>query len=168
MLDEPTNDLDLATLRVLEESIVGFGGCVVVVSHDRYFLNRVCNGILAFEGDARVVYQPGDYDYYEQKRREANAAPASPRQAPARERKRAEPRARTLKWAEERELEGMEDAILAAEQEVARLEAVFSDPEFYVKHGPQARELTVELETARDHVTRLYERWDELEAIREG
>ena len=62
----------------------------------------------------------------------------------------------------------MEDAILTAEQEVARMEAVFSDPEFYVKHGQQARELTLELETARAHVTRLYERWGELEAIREG
>ena len=57
MLDEPTNDLDLGTLRLLEEALVAFGGCVIVVSHDRYFLNRVCTSILAFEGEGRVVYQ---------------------------------------------------------------------------------------------------------------
>jgi ATP-binding cassette subfamily F protein uup len=55
MLDEPTNDLDLGTLRLLEEALVAFGGCVIVVSHDRYFLNRVCTSILAFEGEGRVV-----------------------------------------------------------------------------------------------------------------
>ena len=57
MLDEPTNDLDLGTLRLLEEALVAFGGCVIVVSHDRYFLNRVCTSILAFEGEGRVAYQ---------------------------------------------------------------------------------------------------------------
>ena len=63
MLDEPTNDLDLGTLRLLEEALVAFGGCVIVVSHDRYFLNRVCTSILAFEGEGRVVYRVGNYDY---------------------------------------------------------------------------------------------------------
>src|SRR5207247_2509761 len=56
MLDEPTNDLDLGTLRLLEEALVAFGGCVIVVSHDRFFLNRVCTSILAFEVEGRVVY----------------------------------------------------------------------------------------------------------------
>jgi ATP-binding cassette subfamily F protein uup len=60
MLDEPTNDLDLGTLRLLEEALVAFGGCVIVVSHDRYFLNRVCTSILAFEGDGRVAFRYSD------------------------------------------------------------------------------------------------------------
>ena len=68
MLDEPTNDLDLGTLRLLEEALVAFGGCVIVVSHDRYFLNRVCTSILAFEGEGRVAYSVGNYDYYLEKR----------------------------------------------------------------------------------------------------
>ena len=75
MLDEPTNDLDLGTLRLLEEALVAFGGCVIVVSHDRYFLNRVCTSILAFEGEGRVTYDVGNYDYYLEKR---VAAPALP------------------------------------------------------------------------------------------
>ena len=73
MLDEPTNDLDLGTLRLLEEALVAFRGCVIVVSHDRYFLNRVCTAILAFEDDGAVRYHVGNYDYYLEKRA---AAPA--------------------------------------------------------------------------------------------
>src|SRR5207237_336051 len=68
MLDEPTNDLDLGTLRLLEEALVAFGGCVIVVSHYRYFLNRVCTSILAFEGEGRVNYSVGNYDYYLERR----------------------------------------------------------------------------------------------------
>ena len=69
LLDEPTNDLDLPTLRILEEALIVFEGCVVVVSHDRYFLNRICTGILAFENDREIYYSEGDYDYYIEKRK---------------------------------------------------------------------------------------------------
>src|SRR5208337_1521850 len=69
ILDEPTNDLDLPTLRVLEEALIAFPGVVLVVSHDRYFLNRVCTDILAFEGDGKIHHSAGDYDYYLEKRR---------------------------------------------------------------------------------------------------
>ena len=58
ILDEPTNDLDLTTLRILEEALIQFPGCVIVVSHDRYFLNRICTGVLVFEEEGRVVYSP--------------------------------------------------------------------------------------------------------------
>ena len=73
ILDEPTNDLDLPTLRVLEEALIAFPGVVVVVSHDRYFLNRVCTDILAFEGDGRIAHSVGDYDYYLEKRKRVAA-----------------------------------------------------------------------------------------------
>src|SRR5581483_169850 len=74
ILDEPTNDLDLPTLRVLEEALIAFPGVVLVVSHDRYFLNRVCTDILAFEGDGRIHHSVGDYDYYLEKTKRAAAA----------------------------------------------------------------------------------------------
>src|SRR5436190_332293 len=61
LLDEPTNDLDVTTLRMLEDAISGFGGCVLVISHDRFFLNRICTHILAFEGDAKVAWHEGNY-----------------------------------------------------------------------------------------------------------
>jgi ATP-binding cassette ChvD family protein len=75
VLDEPTNDLDLATLRVLEEALSGFPGCAIVITHDRYFLNRVATHIIAFEGDGKVVFSEGGYEIYEErkKRRDAEA-----------------------------------------------------------------------------------------------
>lgn len=69
LLDEPTNDLDVNTLRALEEALLNFGGCALVVSHDRWFLDRIATHILAFEGDSRVVFYDGNYTQYEADRR---------------------------------------------------------------------------------------------------
>ena len=69
LLDEPTNDLDVATLRALEDALLGFAGCAVVISHDRWFLDRIATHILAFEGDSQVVWFEGNYDDYERDRR---------------------------------------------------------------------------------------------------
>jgi ATPase subunit of ABC transporter with duplicated ATPase domains len=70
LLDEPTNDLDVDTLRALEEAIVNFAGCAVIISHDRWFLDRVATHILAFEGDSYVHWCEGNFETYEQQRRE--------------------------------------------------------------------------------------------------
>jgi ATPase subunit of ABC transporter with duplicated ATPase domains len=70
LLDEPTNDLDVNTLRALEEALQSFAGCAVVISHDRWFLDRVATHILAFEGDSQVVWFDGNYSQYEADRRE--------------------------------------------------------------------------------------------------
>jgi ATPase subunit of ABC transporter with duplicated ATPase domains len=66
LLDEPTNDLDVETLRALEDALVDFAGCAVVISHDRFFLDRICTHILAFEGDAHVEWFEGDFTAYEE------------------------------------------------------------------------------------------------------
>ena len=167
ILDEPTNDLDLGTLRLLEEALVAFGGSVIVVSHDRYFLNRVCTSILAFEGEGRVVYNVGNYDYYLEKRVVPNTAPASittPAAVAVAPRKTKE-KPRKLKWKEEREWESMEANILAAEQEVSDLEATFAAPDFYTKPRTEMIELETQLKAARDKVAQLYARWHELELL---
>ena len=167
ILDEPTNDLDLATLRILEEALAAFDGCVIAVSHDRYFLNRVCNGILAFEGNGVVHFSEGDYDYYVEKRNARLAAlppaPEQPKPAPP-------PKLRPvkLKWKEVKELETIELAIAQAEAEVHRIESLFSTADFYAKHGDQIGRLTDDLAAARTAVERLYARWHELEALRGG
>ena len=70
LLDEPTNDLDVDTLRALEEALLSFGGCAVVISHDRWFLDRVATHILAFEGDSKTVWCEGNYQTYEAQRRQ--------------------------------------------------------------------------------------------------
>jgi len=165
ILDEPTNDLDLSTLRMLEEALVAFDGCVIAVSHDRYFLNRVCNGILAFEEDGYVHFSEGDYDYYIEKRnaRFAESAAVEPAEQPATPVK---PPTRKLKWREARELELIEQDIARAEAEVGRIEGAFSAPDFYAKHGAQTVQLTEDLAAAKNRVERLYSRWHELEELR--
>jgi ATPase subunit of ABC transporter with duplicated ATPase domains len=80
LLDEPTNDLDVNTMRALEEALLEFGGCAVVISHDRWFLDRICTHILAFEGDSQVSFFPGNYSEYEEDRiRRLGAEAATPK-----------------------------------------------------------------------------------------
>ena len=79
LLDEPTNDLDVDTLRALEEALLDFAGCAVVISHDRWFLDRIATHILAFEGDSQVVWFEGNYQDYEADR----TAPPRRRRRPA-------------------------------------------------------------------------------------
>jgi ATP-binding cassette subfamily F protein uup len=166
ILDEPTNDLDLPTLRVLEEALVAFNGCVIAVSHDRYFLNRVCNGILAFEGDGKIHFSEGDYDYYIEKRnvREAEAK-VNTAVTPKKQELRAKVQTNKLKWKEAKELETIEQDILKAETEVERIERIFASPDFYEKYGDQTVSLTAMLSAAKATVERLYTRWHELEEL---
>jgi energy-dependent translational throttle protein EttA len=76
LLDEPTNDLDVDTLRALEEALLGFPGCAVVISHDRWFLDRIATHILAFEGDSKTVWFEGNYQAYEEDRKRRLGADA--------------------------------------------------------------------------------------------
>jgi ATP-binding cassette subfamily F protein uup len=171
ILDEPTNDLDLATLRLLEEALAAFTGSVIVVSHDRYFLNRVCTHTLAFEGNGVVTLNAGGYDYYLEKRaaalaRQAAPAPTAPVAAPSKPASAA--KARKLTYKETRELETIEADILAAETEVARIEAMLSAPDAYMKYGGEWTQLEAQLEAGRKRVPKLYARWEELEAIKQA
>jgi ATP-binding cassette subfamily F protein uup len=171
ILDEPTNDLDLGTLRLLEEALVAFQGSVIVVSHDRYFLNRVCTAILSFEGDGVVEFGVGNYDYYLEKKAERDKAAAqwnaaaAPVPAVAAKPVQKE-KARKLKYKEERELETIEATIQGAEAEVERLETELAAPDFYQKHGNEWETYEGKLKTAKEKVAQLYARWEELEAIK--
>jgi len=164
VLDEPTNDLDLPSLRMLEEALADFDGSVLVVSHDRYFLDRICDQIVAFEDDGNVFVQPGNYSYYLEKRknRERRREP-TPVVAPATASKPV--RTRKLSFKEQRELAGMEATIHAAETCVTELEATLNDPNFYATRAKEAAGFVAELEAAKTEVTRLYARWEELEQI---
>jgi ATP-binding cassette subfamily F protein uup len=179
ILDEPTNDLDLPTLRVLEEALIAFPGAVLVVSHDRYFLNRVCTDILAFEGDERITPSVGDYDYYvEKKQRNAVAASRESAEivalnkASTLSRDAAPPKpasgskGRKLSFKEARELEGMEEAVYATEAEIGRIENLFATPDFHRTHAAQTNALMAGLAAEREKLAQLYARWEELEAIR--
>jgi ATP-binding cassette subfamily F protein uup len=173
VLDEPTNDLDLPSLRLLEEAIAAFAGAALVVSHDRYFLDRVCDTIVAFEDDGQVFIQPGNYSYYLEKRREREArsrtAMPAPSEIPAVQvaPSAAAPstRQRKLTYKEQRERETIEADIAAAENNVQRLDTLLQEPDFYATRSHEAVSRLAELEAARAEVDRLYSRWEELEAI---
>ncbi|MDI6766701.1 MAG: ABC-F family ATP-binding cassette domain-containing protein [Bacteroidota bacterium] len=172
ILDEPTNDLDLATLRVLEEALSSFDGCVIAVSHDRYFLNRVCNGILAFEGNGYVHFSEGDYDYYLEKRNarsaEKEAQLGVAKQRGTQLKPQTKKPAKKLKWKETKELETIEQEILRAEEDVERLEGIFSAHDFYDTYGEHTVKLSKELTATKEQLEHLYIRWHELEELRTG
>ena len=168
ILDEPTNDLDLASLRLLEEALAVFPGCVLAVSHDRYFLNRICTGVLTFDRNGGIFYTPGDYDYAQEKRREREQPVI--RESPVK--KSAPPpvkdKPRKLSYKEQKEFDGMEEAIIAVEEEIAALEEAFGDPDFYAKYGAQSQDLQQKLAAAREKSAALYARWGELSEIVDG
>ncbi len=171
--DEPTNDLDLATLRVLEEAILAFEGCALLVSHDRYFLNRLCTHLIVFEGNGKVYSSAGNYDdylAYRQRREEdmKNAANASRPVATSSTAKTATASsgngAKALSYHEKKELAGMHDAIEAADAKVAKLEAEIAAPNFYTQPHEAVRAKLAELDGAKATAVALYGRWQELEA----
>ena len=171
VLDEPTNDLDLPSLRMLEEALADFDGTVLVVSHDRYFLDRICDQIVAFE-EGGLFVQPGNYSYYLEKKKERDAAravawPSFAKSATPKPEAESVPKPRRsgkLSFKEQRELEGMETAILATEARVGELETTLNDPEFHATRSREAHGLIAQLESAKAEVARLYERWQELSA----
>jgi ATP-binding cassette subfamily F protein uup len=174
VLDEPTNDLDLPSLRMLEEALADFDGTVLVVSHDRYFLDRICDQVLAFEDNGLFV-QPGNYSYYLEKKKERDARTQSYSRAAARPATINKPpstinsrKPGKLSFKEQREWEGMEAAILAAETRVREIETTLNDPQFHATRSREAAGLIAELETAKSDVTRLYERWEELSSRQTG
>jgi len=168
ILDEPTNDLDLATLRMLEEALALFDGSVIVVSHDRYFLNRVCTHTLAFEEGGQVGLHAGNYEYYLEKRAQRKQAfnvIAATEVKPA---ARKSEKARKLTYKETKELETIEADIMALEEKVAKLEAAFASPDFYANHGHEWEALEAQLKADRERVPQLYGRWEELERVKAG
>jgi ATP-binding cassette subfamily F protein uup len=171
ILDEPTNDLDLVTLQVLEGVLADYGGCVLLVTHDRFFLDKVATGLIVFEGDGAVRRHAGGYDLYRRLKEQREAEAAASSTAQAREKKPASPAAkpasggRRLSYREKRELEGMEQAILEAEQRRADLEARLGDAALYAGPQDEVQRVTAQFQAAAARVEELYARWAELEEL---
>jgi ATP-binding cassette subfamily F protein uup len=164
VLDEPTNDLDLMTLGVLEEALQDFPGCALVVSHDRWFLDKVATAILSFEGEGRVGFYEGDYSAWAKRAQPVvETLPQLVKPLPAPVEKSAPPR--KLSYREKQELAGIEAAIAAAEARVTELSATLNDPAVYKSRAAEVPMLVAALEAARAEVDRLYARWQELESL---
>jgi ATP-binding cassette subfamily F protein uup len=164
VLDEPTNDLDIETLELLEDLIGDFNGTVLLVSHDRVFLDRIVTSTLAFEGDGRVVEYVGGYEDYLRQRQPA----AVPRdESPATSEKTRPPRARArrLSYKEQRELEALPQQIASLEEEQKRLQDDSHSPEFYKTSAEHIREVLARIEAIGPELEALLDRWVELEDI---
>jgi ATP-binding cassette subfamily F protein uup len=173
VLDEPTNDLDMETLELLEERLLDYSGTILLVSHDRAFLNGVVTSTLVFEEKGRVTEYAGGYDDWlrqrvaspEKKspgRGHANGKAATRKQAEKRER----PRKITFK--EAKELEALPRQIEAIEAEQKTLYACMGDPQFYKEAGDAVGRARTRLHELGQALEAAYARWQELESIREG
>ena len=165
ILDEPTNDLDLDTLELLEALLQDYSGSVFLVSHDREFLNNVVTQIIAFEGDGKVVEYAGDYDDWErvQNARAAEATaervsgqPAG-RAAPVKERGKVK-----LSFKETQELSALPEKIAKLEVEQTGIAAQLSDPDLY-KKGGDVKQLQARFKDLDAKLLALFARWEELE-----
>jgi ATP-binding cassette subfamily F protein uup len=170
ILDEPTNDLDLVTLQVLESVLADYGGCVLMVTHDRFFLDKVATGLIVFEGNGVLHRHEGNYDLYrrlkEQKEAEAATAQTTARKAatsstPAKK----DEGGRKLSYKEKKELDGMEAAITAAEARKEELSARLADPALYAGPADEVARVTAAFKEAGEAVDALYARWSELEEL---
>jgi ATP-binding cassette subfamily F protein uup len=166
VMDEPTNDLDAETLELLEELLLEYSGTLLLVSHDREFLNNVVTSTLVCAGDGAVREYVGGYDDW-LRQSAADTAPASPAPRPAREKTRDQAeRPRKLTFKEERELEALPELIGSLEEELDTLHRVLADPEFYRTEGEEVRRRTARLADVEKELEEAYRRWEELETIR--
>lgn len=168
VLDEPTNDLDLQSLRMLEEALAAFKGTIICVSHDRYFLDRICDQIVAFEDDG-VRVSPGNFSYYLEKRQaRENAARAQATAANRAAKKRnaeKKDKPRKLTMAEAKELETLEDKVMKADETVTVLQEKLSSPEVQTDFE-QIPLVMAELEAAKKTSDELLLRWEFLEEVK--
>jgi len=176
LFDEPTNDLDVATLGAVEGMLLDFGVTALIVTHDRYFLDRVATSILAFEDDATVLHYPGNYDTFRRLRAEAREARRAAAKAPVASKTsgaadtkapslRPGAKKKALSNSEEKELAALPDRIDEAEQRVSSLTGKLGDPSTYAS-GRDVAALNRELGQARAEAERLTARWEELEVKR--
>jgi len=165
VLDEPTNDLDLETLDLLEELLDEFKGTVFLVSHDRDFLNRVVTSTLVFEGEGSVAEYVGGYDDWLRQRPQPKPA-ASPPAAPKAARPKPErERPRKLSFRERQELDELPRKIEALEAELAALHERMADPAFYREQGEAVAATSARLQQLEGELEGAYARWEELSAL---
>jgi len=167
VMDEPTNDLDLETLELLEEKLVNYDGTLLLVSHDRAFLDNVVTSVFVLDGSGRVEEYVGGYsDWLDQrpapeaKAQPAKKAPEKPKTEPAQPAKK-----KKLSYKEQQELSQLPERIEQLESRQAELNALMNLPEFYKNDQPTIAKTLDELNQTVASLEEAYRRWDELEEM---
>ena len=163
VMDEPTNDLDVETLELLEEQLLAYSGTLLLVSHDREFLDNVVTSTFVLEGDGSVKCYPGGYeDYLRQRPAPTKAAAKTAKSAESAAQTAASAKPRKLSYGEKRELDALPAKIDALEQEVAALHAALADGSLYRTDPKKAQELAARTPLAEAELDAAVERWAEL------
>jgi ABC transport system ATP-binding/permease protein len=164
VLDEPTNDLDVETLELLEELLLQYAGTVLLVSHDRYFLNNVVTSTVVFEGGGRIGEYVGGYD--DCLRQRPQASPTEPEQkTAAKPRREKQPGRRKLTFKEQRELEALPAQIDELEAQHKALYERLASPELYRQDGAAVAQVTARYKQIEQELPLIYARWEELEDV---
>ncbi len=167
VMDEPTNDLDAETLDLLEELLMEYPGTLLLVSHDRDFLNNVVTSTLAVSADGQVRESVGGYDdWLRQAAAGTTEAPTTSNPAPLARPKPPVERPKKLAFKEEKELASLPERIALLEKEQEKLHTTLADPEFYRSGGAKAAGMTLRLEELEQELALCYHRWEELEALK--
>ena len=159
VLDEPTNDLDVETLELLEEMLVDYAGTVILISHDRTFLNNIVSSTIVMEGDANIEQYIGGYDdYLRQRSEQLESKGKSKTTAVANKPKKAQTK---LSYKEQQQLNELPKKIETLENNIAIAQRQLSDPTFY--QNPDAQNITIELSKMELELEQMYDKWSELD-----
>lgn len=165
IMDEPTNDLDVETLELLEEQLLNYGGTLILVSHDRTFLDNVVTSSLVLEGDGSVGVFPGGYEDWLRQRKVEEKAEQDKQKAEQKEQAKAEPekkKSNRLGYMEKRELAALPEKIEALEADLAALKAELDDPQLFATQPAVAVKKTQQMAELEQQLEQLVERWAEL------
>ncbi|MAE91335.1 MAG: elongation factor 3, partial [Pelagibaca sp.] len=168
VMDEPTNDLDVETLDLLQDLLGEYDGTVLIVSHDRDFLDRIATTTVAMEGNGQAVVYAGGWSDYRAQRAETAAAtaPAEKTAKPAKEAREAskpKPQQAGLSFTEKHRLEELPGVIARLEAEIGKLEQLLADPELFTREPVKFRKATEALTERQDKLSAAEEEWLELE-----
>ena len=162
VLDEPTNDLDIETLELLEELLVEYPGTLLLVSHDREFVNNVVTSTLVLEGEGRVKEYAGGYDDWLRQRPPEPPRPEPPKDKPKPAAKERPPR---LTYAQQRELDALPDRIAELESQLDELHRRMADPAFYRQEPAEIVKTNTRLQALQTDLANAYQRWEDLKAL---
>ncbi|MFH0974869.1 MAG: ATP-binding cassette domain-containing protein [Spirochaetota bacterium] len=165
IMDEPTNDLDIETIELLEGLLLDYEGTLLLVSHDRSFLNNVVTGIFAFEGNSEVREYAGGYDDWLAQKPDKTVKEEKQKKN---DRVKKTPEKTKLSFKEKKEYESIHLVIEEKEKRKHEIYALMADPSFYKQSGPKVTEIKAELEQLEKELDLLFIRWEELEAIGGG
>lgn len=161
ILDEPTNDLDIETLELLEEQLANYSGTVLLVSHDRSFINNIVTNTWVFEGNGKVQEYAGGYDDWLLQRKTKSTQPVAPIEKAKQNINKSVPQ--KLSYSEKRELEQLPGLIEKLEQELMAVQSTLADPDFYQRNPDLIAKTNIQVAELQQKLEQSYTRWEELE-----